>query len=76
MRGEADRSILLPKSAAALSGEAYGFSTNTRRGETMSVQMRVALRETARDFAMVGAFGFWAVVIGFMPVVAIHVLTA
>jgi hypothetical protein len=42
----------------------------------MSVQARAALRETARDFAMVGAFGFWAVVIGFVPVVAIYMLSA
>jgi hypothetical protein len=42
----------------------------------MSVQMRAALREIARDFSVVAAFGFWAVMIGFMPVVAIHMLGA
>jgi hypothetical protein len=44
-------------------------------GETMSIQTQTALREAARDFAMVSAFGFWAVVIGFAPV-AIRMLMA
>jgi len=42
----------------------------------MSVRTRSALRETARDFAMVAAFCFWAVMIGFMPVVVIHAVIA
>jgi hypothetical protein len=42
----------------------------------MSFQTRAALREVARDFAVVSSFCFWAVVIGFMPVVAIRVLFA
>jgi hypothetical protein len=41
----------------------------------MSIQTQTALREAARDFAMVSAFGFWAVVIGFAPV-AIRMLMA
>jgi hypothetical protein len=40
----------------------------------MSMQTRAAVQETARDFLVVSAFGFWAVVIGFVPVVAIHTL--
>jgi len=42
----------------------------------MSIQTQTALREAARDFAMVSAFGFWAVVIGFAPVAAIRMLMA
>ena len=42
----------------------------------MSFNAQAALRETARDFVVVGAFGFWAVVIGFVPVVAIRMLMA
>ena len=40
----------------------------------MSFKTQSALRETARDFVVVSAFGFWAVVIGFVPVVAIRML--
>lgn len=42
----------------------------------MSFQTQAALREAVRDFAMVSAFGFWAVMIGFVPVVAIRMLIA
>jgi hypothetical protein len=40
----------------------------------MSMQTRAAMQETARDFLVVSAFGFWATVLGFVPVVAIHTL--
>jgi len=40
------------------------------------MQTQMAMRETLRDFVMVSAFGFWAVIIGFVPVVAIHTLFA
>ncbi len=42
----------------------------------MSFQTQTALRETARDFVVVAAFGFWAVMIGFVPVLAIRMLMA
>jgi hypothetical protein len=42
----------------------------------MSFQARAALRETAQDFAVVAAFGFWALVIGFVPFAAFRVLIA
>jgi hypothetical protein len=38
------------------------------------MQTRIAVQETARDFLVVSAFGFWAMVLGFVPVVAIHTL--
>ena len=78
MRDEEDRSIWLPKTAAALRREAYGFPTNYKKdwGESMSFKTQSALRETARDFVVVSAFGFWAVVIGFAPVLAIRMLMA
>jgi hypothetical protein len=40
----------------------------------MSMRTRVAVRETARDFLVVSAFGFWATILGFVPVVAVHAL--
>jgi hypothetical protein len=43
-------------------------------GETMSMRTKAAVRETARDILMVSVFGFWAVMLGFMPVVAIHAM--
>ena len=46
--------------------------TIKRTGETMSMQTRAAVQETARDMLVVSAFGFWAAVLGFVPVVAIH----
>ena len=77
MRAECNCSSSLPKTAATLSGAAYRISTNPKGpGETMSIQTQAAVRETLRDFAMVSAFGFWAIVIGFVPVVAIHALIA
>ena len=42
----------------------------------MSIQTRAELRETARDWLIVSSFGFWALLLGFMPVVAIHTLFA
>lgn len=43
-------------------------------GETMSMRTKAAVRETAQDVLMVSAFGFWAAILGFMPVVAVHTL--
>ena len=42
----------------------------------MSTHMRAVLRETARDFAIVAAFCFWAAMIGFLPAVAMRALIA
>lgn len=42
----------------------------------MSFKTPAALRETARDFVIIAAFGFWAVMIGVVPVVAFRVLMA
>jgi len=42
----------------------------------MSMQTQMAVRETLRDVVVVSAFCFWAVVIGFVPVIAIHTLLA
>jgi hypothetical protein len=41
-------------------------------GETMSMQTKAAVHETARDMLVVSAFCFWATVLGFAPVVAVH----
>jgi hypothetical protein len=41
----------------------------------MSAQNLAALRESTRDFMIVSAFAFWAVMIGFVPV-AIRALLA
>jgi hypothetical protein len=48
--------------------------TIKRTGETMSMQTKAAVRETARDVLMVSVFGFWAKILGFAPVAAIHAL--
>ena len=37
---------------------------------------QAALRDTMRSFVVVSSFGFWAVVLGFVPVAAIHWLAA
>ena len=37
---------------------------------------RAAAREMMRDFLLVSSFGFWALLLGFLPVVAIHALIA
>jgi len=38
--------------------------------------MKIAVRETIRDLLVVSTFGFWAVLLGFAPVAAIHLLAA
>jgi len=35
---------------------------------------RETMRDILRDFLIVSSFGFWAVLLGFMPVAAIHML--
>jgi hypothetical protein len=42
----------------------------------MSAQTLAALREAARDFMIVSSFAFWAVMIGFVPVLAMRTLMA
>jgi hypothetical protein len=42
----------------------------------MSMRTQMAVRETLRDFVVVSAFGFWAMVIGLVPVIAIYALLA
>jgi hypothetical protein len=42
----------------------------------MSIQTQAAVRATLQDLVVVSAFCFWAVVIGFVPVVAIRMLIA
>jgi hypothetical protein len=37
---------------------------------------QIAVRETMRDLLVVSTFGFWAVLLGFVPVAAIHLLAA
>jgi len=37
---------------------------------------RAAAREMMRDFLLVSSFGFWALLLGFLPVAAIHALIA
>ena len=44
-----------------------------KRGETMTTQsMRAADYQTGRDILLVSSFGLWAVLLGFMPVLAIY----
>jgi hypothetical protein len=49
-----------------------------RQGETMinrtSALARAARMETARDLLIVSIFGFWALLLGLAPVLAINLL--
>ena len=73
MLGEIGRSHSSQEATATLKDEAHGFPTNHKKdGETMSMQIKAAVRETTRDVIIVSAFGFWATILGFVPVVAIH----
>ena len=42
----------------------------------MTKQGQHAVQETMRDFLMVSSFGFWAMLIGFVPVAALHILAS
>lgn len=54
---------------------AYGIPTNKKgTGETMT--KHTAARERIGDFLLVSSFGFWALLLGFLPVAAIHMLAA
>jgi hypothetical protein len=73
MQGEIRRSDLSQAQTPTLNDEAYELPTTTKEtGETMSMQTRAAVHETARDMLVVSAFGFWATILGFVPVVAVH----
>jgi hypothetical protein len=38
----------------------------------MATQVKAKARESVQDFLMVSSFGFWAVMLGFVPVATIH----
>ena len=42
----------------------------------MATQTKVKVRERVQDALMVSSFGFWAMMIGFVPVAAIHFLAS
>ena len=42
----------------------------------MATQVKTSTRETMRDFAIVSSFGFWAVMLGFVPVATIPYLAS
>ena len=42
----------------------------------MATQTKVKVRERVQDVLMVSSFGFWAMLIGFVPVAAIHFLAS
>ena len=42
----------------------------------MAPQVKMNVRETMRDFAIVSSFGFWAMMLGFVPVATIHFLAS
>ena len=41
----------------------------------MATQTHAKVREGVQDFLMVSSFGFWAMMLGFVPVATIHFLT-
>jgi hypothetical protein len=42
----------------------------------MATQTREKVRERVHDVLMVSSFGFWAMMIGFVPVATIHFLAS
>lgn len=42
----------------------------------MATRVKASTRETVQDFLMVSSFGFWAVMLGFVPVATIHFLAS
>jgi len=64
-----------PQAAAATLKLAVHFSPVQHTGGTMQIT-RTAAREMMRDFLLVSSFGFWALLLGFLPVAAIHALIA
>jgi hypothetical protein len=41
-------------------------------GKTMATQTKMNARESMQDFLMVSSFGFWAMMLGFVPVATFH----
>ena len=42
----------------------------------MATQTKAKVRESVQDFLMVSSFGFWAMMLGFVPVATIHYLAS
>ncbi len=42
----------------------------------MATQTRAKVRESVQDILMVSSFGFWATMLGFVPVATIHFLAS
>ena len=42
----------------------------------MATQTKTKARERVQDILMVSSFGFWAMIIGFVPVATIHFLAS
>jgi hypothetical protein len=75
IRGEPNCQNSLQAAAANLKIEAYWNPANRGDEATMTSQAsRAATREALRDIMMVSSFGFWAVLLGFVPVAAVHML--
>jgi hypothetical protein len=78
MRGDRVSSNSLQAAAAALNLEAYSNPPNDKKdGEAMTIRTRNSVRgERLQDLLMLSSFGFWAVLLGFTPVLAYHSLTS
>ena len=75
MPDETSRLHLPQAETPTLKDGAYEFPMTIKgTGKTMSMRTKAAVRETAQDVLIISAFGFWATILGFMPVVAIHSL--
>ena len=42
----------------------------------MATQAETKVRESVQDFLMVSSFGFWAMMLGFVPVATFHFLAS
>ena len=72
MRDEQRGANLHRTATASLDIAAYEMVTK-KRGEIMTTQtMRAADHQTGRDILLVSLFGFWAVLLGIVPVLAIY----
>jgi hypothetical protein len=76
MRGERHSSNSLHRAAATLNLEAYSNPRQQKtRGDTMTNQTNNSARaERLQELLMLSAFGFWAALLGFAPVLAYHSL--
>src|SRR5262245_39576912 len=70
------RRVALQRDAACIINPRSLSKSGETRGHFIMTQMRAravaVLSERLKDFLLVSSFGFWAVLLGFFPVLAYH----